>query len=105
LAEAQGVTPAELAAVSNLGEGGLGAVHWSPLEGAALRAVDETAGEGAVSDGTWETLADDLQESELIELLMLIGHYMMLTTVLGSLRIALEPRAEALAQSVPGGPA
>jgi 4-carboxymuconolactone decarboxylase len=105
LAEAQGVTPAELAAVSNLGEGGFGAVDWCPLEGAALRAVDETADEGAVSDGTWETLADDLQESELIELLMLIGHYMMLTTVLGSLRIALEPRAEALAQSVPGGPA
>ena len=36
---------------------------------------------------------------------MLIGHYMMLTTVLGSLRIQLEPRAEALAKSVPGGPA
>jgi 4-carboxymuconolactone decarboxylase len=105
LAEAQGVTPAELTAVSNLDEGGLDAVDWSPLEGAALAAVDETAGEGAVSDGTWETLAADLQESELIELLMLIGHYMMLTTVLGSLRIALEPRAEALAQSVPGGPA
>ena len=58
-----------------------------------------------MSDGTWETLAEDLRESELIELLMLIGHYMMLTTVLGSLRIQLEPRAEALAESVPGGPA
>jgi len=67
--------------------------------------VDETADEGAVSDSTWETLAEDLQESELIELLMLIGHYMMLTTVLGSLRLQLEPRAEALARRVPGGPA
>jgi hypothetical protein len=36
---------------------------------------------------------------------MLIGHYMMLTTVLGSLRIQLEPRAEALAERLPGGPA
>jgi hypothetical protein len=44
-------------------------------------------------------------EGELIELLMLIGHYLMLTTVLRSLRIELEPRAEALARSVPGGPA
>ena len=104
LAEVQGVTPAELVAVSN-GEGALDAVDWPPLERAALRAVDETADDGAVSDSTWETLADDLQESELIELLMLIGHYMMLTTVLGSLRIQLEPRAEALAESVPGGPA
>jgi 4-carboxymuconolactone decarboxylase len=103
LAEGLGVTPAELAAVSN-GEGALDAVDWAPLERAALRAVDETADDGAVSDGTWETLADGLRESELIELLMLIGHYMMLTTVLGSLRVQLEPRAEALARSVPGGP-
>ena len=104
LAEVQGVTPAELVAVSN-GEGAVDAVDWPRLERAALRAVDETADVGVVSDGTWETLAEDLQESELIELLMLIGHYMMLTTVLGSLRIQLEPRAEALAESVPGGPA
>ena len=33
------------------------------------------------------TLADLLRESELIELLMLIGHYLMLTTVLRSLRL------------------
>jgi 4-carboxymuconolactone decarboxylase len=103
LAEEQGVTPAELAAVSN-GEGALDAVEWDPLERAALRAVDETAADGAVSEGAWATLADDLRESQLIELLMLIGHYMMLTTVLGSLRVQLEPRAEALARSVPGGP-
>ncbi len=104
LAEAQGVSPAELAAVSD-GGGAVDGVAWAPLERAALRAVDETADDGSVSDGTWETLAAGLQESELIELLMLIGHYMMLTTVLGSLRIQLEPRAEALAESVPGGPA
>ena len=76
----------------------LDAVEWSPLERAALRAVDETADDGAVSDATWDGLADDLDESELIELLMLIAHYLMLTTVLRSLRIPLEPRAEALAQ-------
>ena len=104
LAELQGVNPAELVAVSD-GASAMDTVSWPPLERAALRAVDETADEGAVSDTTWETLSEGLQESELIELLMLIGHYMMLTTVLGSLRIQLEPRAEALAESVPGGPA
>jgi 4-carboxymuconolactone decarboxylase len=103
LAEAQGVTPAEVAAVSE-GGAGVDAVEWSPIERAALRAVDETADEGAVTDTTWDTLADVLRESELIELLMLIGHYLMLTTVLRSLRIPLEPRAQALADQVPGGP-
>ena len=101
LAEAEGVTPAELAAV---GDGDLDAVEWAPLERAALRTVDETADDGAVSDATWDGSAVDLDESELIELLMLIAHYMMLTTVLRSLEIQLEPRAEALAQRVPGGP-
>ena len=86
-------------------DGGLDAVEWTPLERAALRAVDETAADGAVADATWEELAAQLRESELVELLMLIAHYEMLTSVLRSLRIELEPRAEALARRVPGGPA
>jgi len=57
-----------------------------------------------VSDATWDRLAAGLDEGELIELLMLIAHYLMLTTVLRSLEVQLEPRAEALAQRVPGGP-
>ena len=79
-------------------------VGWSPLERAALAAVDETADDGVVSDATWSALARELDESKLIELLMLIAHYMMLTTVLRSLRVPLEPRAELLAASVPAGP-
>jgi 4-carboxymuconolactone decarboxylase len=103
LAVLQGVTPAEVAAISE-GGAGVDTVEWSPLERAALRAVDETADEGAVTDATWDALAELLPESELIELLLLIGHYLMLTTVLRSLRLPLEPRAEALADRVPGGP-
>ncbi len=105
LGVAQGVTPAELAALGAAAGDGLEAVGWSPLERAALEAVDETADDGAVSDATWDALAALLDAGELIELLMLIGHYLMLTTVLRSLRIELEPRAEALALAVPGGPA
>jgi 4-carboxymuconolactone decarboxylase len=104
LGEAQGITPAELAALG-AADGGVQAVAWSPLERAALRAADETADDGAVSDATWDALAALLDEGELIELLMLVAHYLMLTTVLRSLRIELEPRAEALALGVPGGPA
>jgi len=97
---AQGVTPSEMVALG----GDLGSVEWSELELASLRAVDDTADCGAVTDATWETLAVHLDERALIELLMLIAHYMMLTTVLRSLRIELEPRAEAMARSVDAGP-
>jgi alkylhydroperoxidase family enzyme len=102
LGEAQGITAGELAALGAAAAPDPAA--WDALELAALRAVDETAAEGAVSDATWEALAEQLRESELIELLMLIAHYEMLTGVLRSLRIRLEPRAEAIAARVPGGP-
>jgi 4-carboxymuconolactone decarboxylase len=100
MAEAEGVSATEVAALG----GDLDAVGWTPLERAALRAVDETAADGAVSDATWDRLTAELDEAEMIELLMLIAHYMMLTTVLRSLEVQLEPRAEALARRVPGGP-
>ena len=60
--------------------------------------------EGAVTDVTWSTLAQRLDSGELVELLMLIAHYIMLSTVLRSLRVQLEPSAAALADGVAGGP-
>jgi 4-carboxymuconolactone decarboxylase len=104
IGEAQGVTRPEMAALGDGAEGGLDAVEWTPLERTALTAVDDTAEAGAVSAATWDQLSAQMGDGEIIELLMLIGHYLMLTTVLRSLRIELEPRAEAWARSVPGGP-
>jgi 4-carboxymuconolactone decarboxylase len=100
LGAAQGITPAELEALG----GTLSAVEWDPIERAALAAVDETADDGAVRDATWATLASRLETGDLVELLMLIAHYLMLSTVLRSLRVPLEPSAQALADAVAGGP-
>jgi alkylhydroperoxidase family enzyme len=105
MGEARGVTRPEMAALGDGADGGLDSVLWTPLERAALAAVDDTADAGAVSDATWAALSQHLSAGELIELLMLLAHYLMLTTVLRSLRVELEPRAEAWARSVPGGPA
>ncbi len=102
LAEAQGVTREEIAALGH--RDGLGRVAWAPVELAALNAVDETAAAGEVSDATWEDLEASLNESEIIELLMLIAHYQMLTGVLRSLRVQLEPSVLATARRLPGGP-
>ncbi|HWE65566.1 MAG TPA: carboxymuconolactone decarboxylase family protein [Acidimicrobiales bacterium] len=100
LGAAQGITAPELAALS----GDLAALQWDPFERAVLAAVDETADDGAVTDVTWSVLVGRLDDGELVELLMLVGHYLMLSTVLRSLRVPLEPSAEALAATVPGGP-
>ena len=84
----------------------LGDHDWDPIERAALAAVDETADDGCGErchlGRPWP--APPARPS-CIELLMVIAHYLMLTTVLRSLRVELEPRAVALAASVPAGPA
>jgi alkylhydroperoxidase family enzyme len=100
LGATQGVSAAETAALG----GDLSDVEWDPLERAALAAVDETADEGAVADGTWSILATHFDSGDLVELLMLIGHYMMLSSVLRSLRVPLEPSVVTLADSIEGGP-
>jgi alkylhydroperoxidase family enzyme len=101
LGEAQGIRADETAALG----ADLSDVEWDPFERAVLAAVDETADQGAVTDATWSTLAQRLSDAELVELVMLVAHYLMLSTVLRSLRVPLEPSAIALAEAVPGGPA
>jgi alkylhydroperoxidase family enzyme len=100
LGAAQGITPAEMAALG----GNVSDVAWDPFERAVLAAVDETAGQGAVGDETWDRLAGRLDSDSLVELVMLIGHYVMLSTVLRSLRVPLEPSAVTAAEHVEGGP-
>jgi alkylhydroperoxidase family enzyme len=103
MGQGRGVTLEEIEALG--GEiAALEALDWAPLERAALRAVDETRDDGAVSDATWAELATHLDDAGLIELLMLIAHYLMLSTVLRSLRMQPEPRALAQAGLVRGGP-
>jgi alkylhydroperoxidase family enzyme len=103
MGQGRGVTLEEMEALGG-DRPALDAVDWRPLERAALRAVDETREHGAVSDATWAELAAHLDDAGLIELLMLIAHYMMLTTVLRSLRVQPEDRALVQASLVRGGP-
>jgi 4-carboxymuconolactone decarboxylase len=63
---------------------------WSEDERALLRSVDELHGVSVVGDDTWRSLADVYDESQLIELLMLIGHYHMVAFVSNSLGVQLE---------------
>jgi alkylhydroperoxidase family enzyme len=66
---------------------GPGAAGWSPREAALLHAVDDLHACGDLADDTWETLRAHLDDRGLIELVLLVGHYEMLATVLAALRI------------------
>lgn len=60
-----------------------------------LRAADELHASRDISDDVWGRLRERLDEPELIELCMLVGHYEMLAMTLNALRV--QPDA-------PGGP-
>jgi AhpD family alkylhydroperoxidase len=65
---------------------------WSDREQAILTAVDELHHRGDVTDPTWATLRRHLDETRLIELCMLVGHYEMLATTLITLRVQPDAR-------------
>lgn len=51
-----------------------------------LRVADETADGGELSDALWRELQRLFDKPEQLEVLLLVGHYAMLTTVLEGLR-------------------
>jgi len=67
---------------------GPGADGWTERQSMLLAAADELHGEGEIDDALWARLAAELDEVELIELCMLVGHYEMLAMTLNTLRVA-----------------
>lgn len=72
---------------------GPSAPGWTRRESLLLRATDELLAAWVVSDQTWAELADELDERQLIELCLLVGHYAMLAMALNSLGVEPEPAA------------
>ena len=60
---------------------------WDPADTLLLRAVDELHETRDLSDETWRDLCAAYDEATLVELVMLVGHYEMLATTLGTLRV------------------
>jgi 4-carboxymuconolactone decarboxylase len=75
---------------------GPGAAGWTEDESSLLRAVDELHDEARISDSTWSALAEMYNETQLIELTMLIGQYHMVAFALNSLGVQLDDGLEPL---------
>lgn len=63
-------------------------------ERALLLACDELVRDKVISDATWETLSQQHNPKRLIEIAILIGHYVMVAGFLNSTGIQLETAAE-----------
>lgn len=61
---------------------------------AVLASVDETIGGDAITDETWSALLSFLADDALVELTVVIGHWLMVSTILRSLRVPLEEGVE-----------
>lgn len=72
---------------------GVSADVWTPRQELLLRACDELHADGVVGDELWAGISRELSERDLIELLLLVGHYEMLAMTLRSLRVAPDPVA------------
>jgi AhpD family alkylhydroperoxidase len=83
MAPSTGLSADEVAKVAD----GPGWTGWSPRRRALLRAADELHADGVIGDALWAELAAELAEHQLIELVMLVGHYEMLAMTLNSLRV------------------
>ena len=60
---------------------------WTHRQALLMRAADELHDRRDLHDELWEALRQELTERELIELPLLVGHYEMLATTIGVLRI------------------
>jgi len=87
LARRAGIVDEEIARVRQ----GPDAGGWTELETALLRAADELHDGACIGDDTWSVLAAHLDERQLIEVPMLIGHYHLVAFTLNSLGVRREP--------------
>jgi AhpD family alkylhydroperoxidase len=94
LARRAGLSRAEIERVAD----GPAAPGWSQREQILLRAVDELHHTGDLADGTWGALREHLDARLAIEFVMLVAHYEMLATFIGTLRI--QPDGQAGSRAV-----
>jgi alkylhydroperoxidase family enzyme len=64
---------------------------WSLLERAMLRAVDELLADAMVTDSTWQALAAELDEQQLMDLVFTVGAYDLLAMAFKSFGLELDP--------------
>jgi alkylhydroperoxidase family enzyme len=88
-----GLTDEEVTRLARSGTKG-----WNDADAALVRLADELCTDNCVSDDTWHALSESWSEPQLLELLMLAGYYRLVSGVLNSAGVSLEP-------ATPGWPA
>ena len=80
-----GVTDDEITRLAGAGGG-----EWGDEDRALVDMVDEICSDNVVSDRTWQALAARWSEPQLLELVVLVGYYRLVSGLLNSAGVALE---------------
>lgn len=81
--------------LSEIAAGGA-STHWQPWEAAILDAVDDIMSRWEIGDAAWAVLAERFDDRQLIDLIFVIGQFVLVAVTLKSLRVPLEPGIEPL---------
>jgi alkylhydroperoxidase family enzyme len=88
-----GLTQEEVARLADSAGG-----DWSPEDAVLVALADELCADDVVTDATWDALAARWSDAQLLELLVLAGYYRLVSGMLNSVGVPLEP-------ATPGWPA
>jgi 4-carboxymuconolactone decarboxylase len=86
LAADAGLSPEEVDRIAE----GPEAEAWSPVDRALVAAVDELLHDARISDATWATLAAELDEQQLMDLVFTVGAYDVLAMAFRTFDIELD---------------
>jgi AhpD family alkylhydroperoxidase len=70
---------------------GTSAEGWTPRQALLLRVADELCESRTLSAATWAPLRAELGDAQIIELCLLVGHYVMLAMTINALAIQTDP--------------
>jgi 4-carboxymuconolactone decarboxylase len=97
IARASGVTDDEIRRVAE----GPDAPGWSAADAALLRAADELHDLHTVSDATWAALSVHLDPRQRLDLLFLVGQYVLVAGVLNALQVVRDDGVDGGLEGIP----
>jgi 4-carboxymuconolactone decarboxylase len=66
------------------------AAGWKPFDAALLRAADELHQDAFITDDTWKALAERYDEKQLMDVVMTVGQYNLVSMLLNSFGVQLD---------------
>jgi CO/xanthine dehydrogenase Mo-binding subunit len=95
IAREAGITDQEVESIA----GAPDAATWSPLDAALLRVPDQLKKSSSLDDVTWESLRQVYSDAQLLDALMVVGHYFMVGQAMNTIRVDPEPGHPRLGQT------